>query len=269
MKLKKLSAAGRACVIVGALFLAAGIVFFLIPLFIGRLNAGAFFGFAACLAAAVLLRLHAVPEKSRILRRILAVCTALGAAALSYFAALTFNIYGAAGNSPQIYVTASGGAEEAPPMIVFGCLAIGDKPSYMLEGRLEAAAEYLKTYPTAICVVSGGKGENEQYAEADVMKKYLLEKEIEEKRIIIENKSTSTYENLGYSLGILREAGIDTSHIVVCSDDFHIYRITLMAEHFGSSCTAVASRRSGFFYPMYTVREWLTVSAWYLGFYNK
>lgn len=251
------------------LFLAAGIAFFLIPLFIGKLNAGAFFGLAACTALSVLSGLHALPKKSRAVRRFLAVCTVLAAAALSYFAFLTFNIYSAAGRTPYSSITASGGAEEAPPMIVFGCLAIGDKPSPMLEGRLEAALDYLRSYPTAICVVSGGKGENEQYAEADVMKKYLLEAGIDEKRIIAENKSTSTYENLEYSLEIMRGAGIDTSHIVVCSDDFHIYRITLMAEHFGSGCTAVASRRSGFFYPMYTVREWLTVSAWYAGFYNK
>ncbi len=54
---------------------------------------------------------------------------------------------------------------------------MGKNPSLMLSKRLEAAYEYLNENKNAVCIVSGGKGSNEEISEAQCMYNYLTEKE--------------------------------------------------------------------------------------------
>ena len=78
-------------------------------------------------------------------------------------------------------------------------------------------------------VVSGGQGSNETATEASVMAAYREEKGLEEDRILLEEKSTSTEENLRFS-GQLMEEG---AKIAVVSNDFHIYRAIHLARAAG------------------------------------
>ena len=71
--------------------------------------------------------------------------------------------------------------------------------SLALQYRLDAAVEYLKQYPHVQVIVSGGQGKDEPMSEATFMYTYLVEAGIEENRILQEDDSTSTYENLQFS----------------------------------------------------------------------
>ncbi|WP_249646204.1 YdcF family protein, partial [Lysinibacillus sp. D3C2_S12] len=89
-------------------------------------------------------------------------------------------------------------------MIILGAkVKPGGVPSLSLKSRLEVAVQYLTIYPHVKVIVSGGQGPDEDRTEASVMKDYLEPNGIEASRIIIEDQSTSTYENLVFSKELL------------------------------------------------------------------
>lgn len=103
-------------------------------------------------------------------------------------------------------------------------------PSLSLQNRLEVAIEYLKQYEHVQVIVSGGQGDDEPTTEASVMADYLKEAGINSLRIHLEEKSTSTYENLLYSKALLPE---NVNEITIISNDFHLTRAKYLAKVIG------------------------------------
>lgn len=122
---------------------------------------------------------------------------------------------------------------EAEYIIVLGAAVHGDTPSLSLTERMDAAFDYLAEHPDCIAVVSGGQGENENMSEAEAMRIYLEEKGIAPERIIKEDRSTSTRENLEFSFDIIRERGGDPESSAVVTSEYHIYRAQLIAHSMG------------------------------------
>lgn len=85
-------------------------------------------------------------------------------------------------------------------VIVLGARLYGDIPSPALMERLKVVKEYLIENKDVKVVVSGGQGIDEDIPEAHAMEKYLADNGVEKDRIIIEDKSTTTFENLKLSL---------------------------------------------------------------------
>lgn len=117
-------------------------------------------------------------------------------------------------------------------LVVLGCKVHGDQPSWMLNDRLEKAYTILSDNPGIKCVVTGGKGDDEQFSEAYVMKKFLVEKGISPDRIYTEELSESTEENLLYSKAVIRLNGL-SENIVIVTDRFHELRARIWAEKSG------------------------------------
>ena len=124
---------------------------------------------------------------------------------------------------------------EADYLIVLGCQVRGTVPSRMLRQRIDAAADYLKTYPDAACIVSGGMGPGEDITEAQCMSEYLIAAGIAPDRIIPEDQSTSTMENLRFSMALLDPG----STIAIVSNEFHLYRAGQMAQKLGLDAALV------------------------------
>lgn len=122
---------------------------------------------------------------------------------------------------------------EAEYIIVLGAAVHGDTPSLSLTERMDAAFDYLAEHPDCIAVVSGGQGENENMSEAEAMRIYLENKGIAPERIIKEDRSTSTRENLEFSFDIIRERGGDPESSAVVTSEYHIYRAQLIAHSMG------------------------------------
>ena len=124
-------------------------------------------------------------------------------------------------------------------MIVLGAkVNSGGVPSLSLANRLDVAAQYLQQHPHVYVIVSGGQGADEDQTEASVMLKVLVKKGIERDRIILEENSTSTYENLLYSKELLPTG---TTSITIVSNDFHLKRATLLAEKLGLTADTIAA----------------------------
>ena len=119
-------------------------------------------------------------------------------------------------------------------LIVLGTTVNGTEPSPMLKQRLDAAVEYLNTYPDARCIVTGGKGDDVNLSEAQCMYNYLTAAGIESERITIEDRATTTVENLQNVRSML-----DTNEVDILSSNFHLYRAGLIAEDAGFDPTLI------------------------------
>ncbi|MCQ2565609.1 MAG: YdcF family protein [Clostridia bacterium] len=123
--------------------------------------------------------------------------------------------------------------ENADYLIVLGCGVRGTTPSIAMKNRTDAAAAYLLKNPDTICICSGGQGPGEDTTEASAMKQLICTCGIDDSRIILEENSTSTEENIKFSADVITEYGgdINNSNIVICSSEYHIFRAKYMAEY--------------------------------------
>lgn len=132
--------------------------------------------------------------------------------------------------------------EDAPEfVVVLGAQVQGDKPSLTLKKRLDLAYTYLTEHPNAEAVVSGGQGPDEQYTEASVMARYLIDRGIDEGRILREEKASDTRENLAFSRALVEPLGIDTRKVLIITSDFHLCRAKFLARKQGMEAFGLAS----------------------------
>jgi uncharacterized SAM-binding protein YcdF (DUF218 family) len=118
--------------------------------------------------------------------------------------------------------------KNAEYMIILGARVKGTVPSLALQYRIDHAANYLKENPNTLAIASGGKGPGEDISEAECIKRELMQHGIEESRILIEDKSTDTYENIGFSKKFIP----DKAEIgLVVTNDFHIFRAKMIADN--------------------------------------
>ena len=106
-------------------------------------------------------------------------------------------------------------------MIIPGAQVRGREISRPLACRLDTAYAYLKENPGTIVIVSGGQGSGEEIPEARAMKIYLEKKGIEGSRILEEDQSVNTDENIDFSRRFMDSR---EDSVVVVSNAFHIFR---------------------------------------------
>ena len=118
-------------------------------------------------------------------------------------------------------------------MVVLGCQVFPDgHPSLMLRGRINAAYDYLTAHPDVLCVASGGQNGSEPISEAQCIRDTLVSMGIAPERILLEDQSASTEENLAFSAALLRKKGLSTD-VAIASDNFHQLRAAIWAERSG------------------------------------
>lgn len=235
----------------------SGMIIFVAPMIVGSIiNTGNVFGGFICLIGTIFFLFNqqimgfvyahkALKISFRILCVLLCLCVAL---------AIVFSVLMIRAGTAR--------PDTEQPVIVLGCKVKGTRPSLMLAKRLDSAYEYLSGN-NAVVIVSGGKGANEQISEAECMKNYLVSKGLDEKRIITEDKSTSTQENLEFSKKILEEKGLGTD-VVIATDLFHQYRASLIAKETNLNVKAVSAKTSLWLVPTYWVREWFGLAQFFV-----
>ena len=143
---------------------------------------------------------------------------------------------------------------DAPYVIVLGAAVYGETPSISLRHRADRALEHLNANPAAVAVVSGGQGEGEDISEAECMRRYLRERGVADSRILVEDRSTSTLENLTFSKQVIEGAGGDPARVAVVSSSYHLYRAGRMAAALGMEAEGL---RSSDGYPVYMTGMYL------------
>lgn len=152
---------------------------------------------------------------------------------------------------------------QADYMIVLGCQVRGERISKMLKYRLDAALAYLADNEDTKVIVSGGQGVGEDISEALAMQQYLTANGIDESRIIMEEQSTSTVENIRYSKKLMEENGDDAAQaeVIIVSNNFHVSRGVGIAKKQGiENASPLAGKCDIGMMPTYYVREALAVA---------
>jgi uncharacterized SAM-binding protein YcdF (DUF218 family) len=161
--------------------------------------------------------------------------------------------------SVLMIVAAANKPETPATVIVLGCRVNGDTPSLALMRRIETAADYLLANPSVQVIVAGGQGSNEWITEAEAMKRVLIQRGVSEDRIILEDRSTSTLENLEFSKALLTENGLGNS-VIIISEGYHMYRALSVAKRIGLDAEGLASPTVRWLLPTFWVREWFGIT---------
>lgn len=124
--------------------------------------------------------------------------------------------------------------ESCDYVVVLGAKVRSDGPSVALMERIYGARDYLQAHPDVIAVVSGGQGPDEPMTEAQAMYDELVKMGIDENRLWIEDRATSTWENLNFALTLIEEkTGTRPDNIGIVSSEYHLFRASLFADACG------------------------------------
>lgn len=137
--------------------------------------------------------------------------------------------------------------EGLPYIVVLGAKVNTGGPSASLQERIETARDYLISHPDTLCIVSGGQGSDEPIPEATCMYEHLVQAGISPDRIIKEDRSTSTWENLNFSLDLIEEkTGSRPTTLGVVSSEYHLFRVGLQAKEYGLEVIGIPARTGSF-----------------------
>lgn len=166
------------------------------------------------------------------------------AVALITITVLSVKMHGAMHNPPDKETT----------VVVLGCKVHQDGPGILLRERVLTAKKFLEENPEINCVLSGGKGDDEPVSEAECMRQMLIEGGINPERLFVEDKSTSTRENIEFSKKVIEQNGLNPC-ITVITSDFHQYRAMKIAQSLGLESFSISAKTPFSLFSTYHLRE--------------
>ncbi len=152
-----------------------------------------------------------------------------------------------AGVTEAVIIGASRGnpKEECQYMVVLGAKVRKDGPSVSLWDRIYGARNYMLARKDVIAIVSGGQGADEPMTEAQAMYDALVALGIDPDRIWLEEKATSTRENIRFSLDLIEEkTGTRPTTLGVLSSEYHLFRASLFVKECGVKFVGIPAQTS-------------------------
>ena len=147
-------------------------------------------------------------------------------------------------------------------IIILGCGIRKDgTPSPLLRGRIDRALRFAEkqealTGKAPIFVTSGGRGPDEPVSESASMKRYLLEQGVPESRILEEDRSASTYENMKFSWEKIRAVD-PNGKVAFSTTNYHVFRSGLYARRVKMRAVGMGAKTKWYFWPNAAVREFV------------
>ena len=147
-------------------------------------------------------------------------------------------------------------------LIVLGCgLKPDGTPTPLLRGRLDRAlafyeAQKAETGKPLTFVTSGGRGSDETVSESAAMRQYLMAHGVPAERLIEEDRSTNTFENMQFSKEKIWE--IDPgAKIAFSTTNYHVFRSGLFARRVKMRAVGMGAKTKWYFWPNAAVREFV------------
>ena len=129
----------------------------------------------------------------------------------------------------------------------------------LLADRCDKAIEIYRKDPTSPYLVpSGGQGSDEVCSEAEAMRKYLVSQGIPEDKILLEDKSKTTMENVTFSKNLI-EKRPGRKYTALVTSNYHIYRAMRYAKRAQLKAVGIGSRVAPYYYPSALIREFVAV----------
>lgn len=152
-------------------------------------------------------------------------------------------------------------------VVILGCGLIGDRVSPLLAGRVDRGiAEYRAQRALGadpLLVMSGGRGGDESVSEAEAMVAYAGEQGIDAGDILIENRSTSTEENLRFTAELLKDGRVPDPVLTVVTSDFHVLRTASLTRQLHLDASVTGSRTPRYYLPSAFLREFAALVVHY------
>jgi uncharacterized SAM-binding protein YcdF (DUF218 family) len=245
---------------------AALLTVFLLPMSVRIINHGNVLGAVFCLGVILLWTVFPIIKQSRMLMIAFRILLGLIVAGFIWAMFLSVNMIVAMRDTPPV-------SDDSYTVIVLGCHVQNGVPSTMLTSRLKTAKGYLQENEAVMAVTTGGYGVGQRVSEAETGKNWLVHNEICESRIFLEDRSTSTLENLLYARVVVGTQELPRN-IVIVSDGFHLWRAKLMAEDLEKSSllgisvfeeiyVIPAPTTPPHLIPTYWVREWFALTYYF------
>lgn len=148
-------------------------------------------------------------------------------------------------------------AEQADYAVVLGAnMKTDGTASRIMRQRLRAAMEFMERNPDAMVILSGGKGEDEPISEASCMYKTIVDMGADPERLLLEENSFDTRDNLMFSWDIIESRGGTEKAVAVITSEFHERRAAYIGRTLGIETCAVPAHTDQWFYRVnYTLRE--------------
>lgn len=139
-------------------------------------------------------------------------------------------------------------------IIVLGAGIKGEQVPPLLASRIDKGIEILKKNPKALVIMSGGQGKGEDIPEGEAMARYAINKGIDESKIIIEDKSTNTKENLLFSSKLMIK---ESPRVGLVTTSYHVFRALILAKDLGIRCIGFGSVTKWYFTLNALIREFI------------
>ncbi len=247
-------------IFLGAAFFVLLLTFFF-PIFGGVLNIGNILGMIFCVVMIFVtwgnyafMKIVNVLKTNSVGKIVVAAVPIIFVLGIVYVGFLTGLIISADKTEPEKDCT----------VIVLGCQVRGDHPSLMLMERIKSAYDYLCENPDVPCIVTGGKGDDENISEAQCMYDNLVKMGISPDRIFIEDKAVNTVENISFSKAIIEENNLSTNTAIV-TDIFHEYRASNIVKEAQLRYGSVPADCAWYLLPTFYVRELVAITATFVG----
>lgn len=139
-------------------------------------------------------------------------------------------------------------------IIVLGAGIKGKRVTPLLAGRIDKGMELLKYNPNAKLILSGGMGPGEDIPEGVAMATYAKDKGVSDERIIVEDKSKNTYENLLFSSKLIDK---DNHKLALVTTSYHVFRALVFAKKLNIPCIGYGSKTKWYFTLNALIREYI------------
>lgn len=142
----------------------------------------------------------------------------------------------------------------------------GDRVTPLLARRIDKAiALWEKGGRKARFIASGGKGADEDISEAAAMFKYMTEKDIPGSSILLEDRSTTTYENIYNSKELMDSdwTGEKKYKCIFVTNNYHVFRTGTYARKVGLKADGVGCRTALYYWPGAFIREYAALMVSY------
>lgn len=147
-------------------------------------------------------------------------------------------------------------------IVVLGSGLIGGSVPPLLASRLDRGRAVLtraeRSGSRPLMIASGGKGDDEHRAEAHAMAEYLVEHGVDPARIVMEDRSRTTEENLANTRRVLTAHGV-TGRVAVVTNNFHAFRAALLMRQVRMPGYSLGSATAGYYWPSATIREYVAI----------
>ena len=149
-------------------------------------------------------------------------------------------------------------------ILILGCQISADGSlTPLLKGRTDRAIEFAKMQEQATgkklnFVPSGGKGSDEIIPEGKAIENYLFAQGIPSDRILTEDRSINTYENMKNSMELIKtKTTLSEPKLAFSTTSYHVFRSGVLAEQQGIHAEGIGSKTKSYFYINAFVREFI------------